>query len=258
MVTNRRNIKLIIAYDGSGYHGWQRQREGVTSVQDVVEAAIGKVTGHKVVLRASGRTDTGVHAAGQVVNFFSDCPVETRRLHYVINAQLPNDIKVLRAEDVDHDFDATTSARSKLYRYTVYNHRRQVLWIQRYAYYYPAGFDKDDPTSGCDAELMQQAAAALIGEHDFASFATDAYKRKTSVRRLLNCQVWRQGYMIYFDLEGTGFLHHMVRNIVGSLLEVGRGHWPVEKIEEILASCSRQSGGPRAPANGLCLQWVRY
>jgi tRNA pseudouridine38-40 synthase len=255
---DRRNIKLIIAYDGGGYHGWQKQREGVTSVQEVVEAAIGKVVGHEVKLRASGRTDTGVHAAGQVVNFFSDCLVESRRLHYVISAELPNDIKVLRAEDVDSDFDATTSARSKLYRYTVYNHRRKLPWIQRYAYYYPVGFDKDDPASGCDAELMQKAAMALIGEHDFASFATDVHKRKTSVRRLLNCQVWRQGHMIYFDVEGAGFLHHMVRNIVGSLLEVGRGHWPVEKIEEILACRSRQLGGPRAPANGLCLQWVRY
>jgi len=254
----KRNIKLIISYDGSDYHGWQKQRSGVVSVQEVLEAAIGKVAGHQVRLRASGRTDTGVHAAGQVVNFFSDCPVETRRLHYVINAGLPDDIKVLRAEDVEDSFDATTSARSKLYRYTVYNHRRDVPWIKRYAYYYPAGFDKDDPTSGCDAQLMQKAAMTLIGEHDFASFATEAHKRKTSVRRLLNCQIWRQGHMIYFDVEGTGFLHHMVRNIVGSLLEVGRGHWPVEKIQEILTSRSRQSGGPRAPANGLSLQWVRY
>ena len=254
----RRNIKLVISYDGSNYHGWQRQRAGVVTIQEVAEAAISKVAGHKVKLRASGRTDTGVHAAGQVVNFFSDCPVESKRLHYVINGQLPGDIKVLSAEDVDDEFDANLSARSKLYRYTVYNHRRDFPWVRRYAYYYPAGFVNDDPGKGCDAELMQEAARVLVGEHDFASFTTATCKRKTTVRRILNCQVWRHGHMIYFEIEGTGFLHHMVRNIVGDLLEVGRGRWPAGKIKEILACRDRQSGGPRAAANGLSLQWVRY
>jgi len=246
-----KNIKLTITYDGTAYHGWQRQRYGIITVQEMVETAISRALGQSVTLRASGRTDTGVHALGQVANFSTDTPIPAQRMHRVITKYLPDDIRVIRAEEVGDDFDATLSARSKLYRYTVFNDYEIPLAEKKYCYqyYYP-----------CNLDAMQKAATQLIGEHDFASFTTFslANKRKTTVRDLLRCQVWRKFHYIYFDTEATGFLYHMVRNIVGTLLDVGRGRISPDQIPDILRACDRSAAGPMAPAQGLCLRWVRY
>lgn len=246
---SQRNVKLTIAYDGSAYHGWQRQRDGIITVQEVLEQTMARVVNHPVNLRGSGRTDTGVHADGQVANFFTDTRIPTAKLPHALNSRLPRDIRIRHALDAPDDFDAIGSARSKLYRYAVYNHSPLPPRADRYCYHC---YHK------CELAPMRRAAELLLGEHDFASFASAGCQVQSTVRTLLRCQVSRQFHWLYFDLEATGFLYHMVRNIVGTLLEIGRGHWSAEQITDILAACDRSAAGPMAPPNGLTLKWVRY
>jgi tRNA pseudouridine38-40 synthase len=245
----KRNIKLTIAYDGSGYHGWQRQADGIVTVQQLLEEALVQVTHHPVKLRGSGRTDTGVHADGQVANFFTDCTIPAERIHLALNARLPKDIRVRKAEPVPDDFDSIGSSRSKLYRYTLFNHADLPPKMVRYCYHY---------WRECAVEPMQQAAAYLEGQRDFACFQSAGAKRESTVRHLMQCRVHREDHWVHFDLEADGFLYNMVRNIVGTLLEVGRGNWPPEKIKEVLAAQDRKKAGPKAPPNGLTLMWVKY
>ena len=242
--------KLIpSAYDGSGYHGWQRQASPIVTVQQTLEEAIVRVVKHPLTIRGSGRTDTGVHAAGQVANFVTTSAIPDYRLHHAINTRLPKDIRVLSARNVDPDFDSIASARGKLYRYVIHNHEHLPPAARNYCYHY---------YHNCSVEPMRQAAAALTGSHDFASFASAGREYQTSVRNLFCCEVWQQYHRIYFDFQADGFLYHMVRNIVGTLLEIGRGRWQPDCIPEILAARARAAAGPMAPPNGLTLQWVRY
>ncbi|MBN1765361.1 MAG: tRNA pseudouridine(38-40) synthase TruA [Sedimentisphaerales bacterium] len=246
-----RNIKLTISYDGTDYHGWQRQKEGLMTIQQALEEAIARALGEQVNLRGSGRTDAGVHAAGQVANFMTNTPIPTEKVYRVINKFLPADICALQSQDVPDDFDAIASAKSKLYRYAVFNHAEIPIKEIRYCchYYHP-----------CDEQLMRVAALDLVGEHDFASFSSmDAgNKEKNTVRTIYQCRVWRTGHYLYVDVEGNGFLYNMVRNIVGTLLEVGRGRLSPDGIPDILAAHTRRAAGHKAPANGLSLQWVKY
>ena len=244
-----RKVKLTIAYDGSNYHGWQRQAEGISTVQQTLEEALVRVVKHRVKIRGSGRTDTGVHAAGQVANFYTDTVIPSERLPHALNCRLPRDIRIRKACDVPDGFDAMASARSKLYRYRVYNNRHLPPGSDKYCYHY---------YHRCQVEPMQRAAEKLVGEHDFASFAASGHVRQSTVRTLLRCQVFRRYHWLIFDVEATGFLYHMVRNIVGTLLEIGRGYWCAERIEEILIARDRSSAGAMVPANGLTLQWVHY
>jgi tRNA pseudouridine38-40 synthase len=245
----KRNIKLTIAYDGSDYHGWQRQAEGLVTVQQTLEEALCRVVNHPLTIRGSGRTDTGVHALGQVANFRTTSPIPAHRLHHAINSRLPRTIRIHSAEDVADDFDAMRSVQSKLYRYVVLNHQHLDPCMLRYCYHvwHP-----------CDEGLMLEAAAHLVGRHDFIAFATTGNKRLTTVRNLMRCDVNREDKKIVFDLQADGFLYNMVRNIVGTLLEIGRGYWPASKAAEILAGKDRQQAGPKAPPNGLTLQEVYY
>jgi tRNA pseudouridine38-40 synthase len=248
MSSARRNIKLTISYDGSNYHGWQRQINGIT-VQQVLELAMARVVNHPVKLCGSGRTDSFVHAAGQVANAFIDTPIPDDHLHKAVNTRLPDDIRILSARTVPDDFDAISSAKSKLYRYAVFNHHDLPPAMKNYCWNY---------WQPCQLEPMRRAADLLLGTHDFASFAGAGSVRKTTIRTLTRCQVQRKYHWLYFDFEADGFLYHMVRNIVGTLIEVGRGHWPVEKMTEILAARDRSAAGRMAPAQGLTLQWVKY
>lgn len=245
----QRNVKLTIAYDGTPYHGWQRQAQPIVTVQEALENAIVRVVKHPVSLRGSGRTDTGVHAAGQVANFMTDTRIPDDRLHHAINTRLPADIRIRKAQRVTDDFDAITSARSKLYRYSVYNHSDRPATAANFCYhcYHP-----------CHLAPMRAAAGMILGRHDFASFASADHGRQSTVRTLHRCEVRRKYHWIYFDLQADGFLYHMVRNIVGTLLEIGRAHWRCERMGDILAACDRSAAGPMAPAQGLTLQWVRY
>lgn len=245
----RRNIRLLLAYDGTDFHGWQKQPEQRT-VQDILEQATRRVVRHQISIIGSGRTDAGVHAAGQVANFLTTCTMPAENLRRAIGSRLPKDISLIDVRDVPLGFSARAAA-SKLYRYTVWNHaiRPVERHQQRYAYHF---------WHHLDMGRMQDAAARLVGEHDFAAFATSGHQRETTVRSVFRFEVSRCYQEICFDVEGSGFLYNQVRNMVGTLIEVGRGHWEPSALDAILASGDRSQAGPTAPARGLSLQWVRY
>lgn len=247
-----RTIKLTLAYDGTDFVGWQVQPNART-VQETLEAAIEKLTGEKIRVAASGRTDSGVHAAGQVASFetASTQPIEV--FLKALNASLPNDLVVLAAEEAPAGFHALHSAIRKRYRYVLHDgpfpdvFRRRYCWAVR---------------QRLDEHAMRQAARPLVGRHDFRSFETSGSPRATSVRHVHELTVVRQpppdGDFIHIEIEANGFLYNMVRAIVGTLVDVGRGAceevWPAE----VLAAGDRQAAGRTAPSQGLCLMRVEY
>ena len=244
-----RNIKLIIAYDGSAYHGWQIQTADLPTVQAVLKDIIQHVVRHPIDLKGTSRTDAGVHADGQVGNFITHCDIPVYRLHLAINSRCPRDIAIRSAEEVPLDFHASFSARSKLYRYRVYNSPDKPVHLVNKVYHY---------WRDLEVEKMSAAAKPLVGRHDFAGFASASGRKGPTERTILRCDVYRQDIEVIFKIEGDGFLYNMVRNIVGTLLEIGRGHWPVDRIDHILTTCDRQDAGPTVPPGGLTLQWVKY
>lgn len=245
-----RNIRFLIAYDGTDFHGWQKQPE-MRTVQDVIEQATRRVVRHQVGLNAAGRTDAGVHAAGQVANFESTCEIPLPNLRKAIGSRLPKDVSLIHVSEVPMGFRCSQDAVSKLYRYRIYGaaHRPAEQHMQRYTYHF---------WNPLDLDRMRDAAGRIVGTHDFAGFASSGSERETTVRTVLRVDITRHYEEIHVNVEGTGFLYNQVRNMVGTLLEIGRGHWPPERIDEILASRDRGLAGPTAPARGLCLQWVRY
>ncbi len=244
-----RNIKLIIAYDGSNYHGWQIQSPELPTVQGLLKEAIQRVVRHPVVLHGTSRTDAGVHAAGQVANFQTDCELAPDRIRLAVNSRCPPDVVIRYASEVGEDFHAGFSSKSKLYRYRIYNASDRPVELVNKCYHY---------WRDLDVEKMNQAALPLVGRHDFAAFASNSDRRVTTERELFRCHVYGHAREVIIEIEGDGFLYNMVRNIVGTLLEIGRGRWPVQRIDEILASRDRQQAGPTAPAPGLTLMWVKY
>lgn len=245
-----RNIRLLIAYDGTDFHGWQKQPE-MRTVQDVVEQAVRRVVRHQVALNAAGRTDAGVHAAGQNANFETTCEIPLPNLRKAIGSRLPKDVSLLHVCQVPPGFRCSQDAVSKLYRYRIYNapHRPVREHEQRYTYHF---------WNPLDLDRMREAADRLVGTHDFAGFATKGSERETTVRTILRLEVLRHYEEVQVNVEGTGFLYNQVRNMVGTLLEIGRGRWDPDRIDQILAAGDRALAGPTAPARGLCLQWVRY
>ena len=246
MITRR--IKLVLHYDGTAYHGWQKQ-PAVPTIQGKIEQAIEKLCGVAVGVIGSSRTDAGVHALGQVAHFDIDSPIPTKNFTSALNNLLPNDIAVVQAEQVPDDFDAISSTQSKWYRYTLCTASIRPVQRIRYCWHRPAPLD---------SEAMNQAAARLVGTHDFKSFASAADTRESSIRTVLQCAVSAQSDDIFIDVSATGFLYNMVRNIVGTLVEIGRGRWRPEDIDRILAAKDRAAAGPIAPAAGLCLMNVHY
>ena len=245
-----RTVYLRLAYDGTAFHGWQQQ-PGLRTVQGTLEQAARRVVRHQVEVTGSGRTDAGVHALGQVAHFRTDCTIPAARLRYALGARLPKDVSIICSHDVHPDFHATQSAQSKLYRYRVFNarHRPVERLVQHQTYHYWQTLDVD---------RMAEAAAHFIGTMDFAAMASAGAERLTTVRTVFGCAVSRHCDEVRIEVEGGGFLYNQVRNMVGTLLEVGRGRWEPAHVAEILASCDRQNAGPLVPARGLCLQWVRY
>jgi len=243
-----RNIKLTISYDGSDYHGWQIQ-PGERTIQGVLAEAIQNLIGCEVQVFGASRTDAGVSALGQVAVVQIDSPIPTENLARAITHRLPAELAVAEAVEVPDDFDVIGAVKSKLYRYTIYTGRlRPVLQI-RHCWHLPAKLD---------TAAMAKAAAMLIGKKDFKSFASADDRRETSVRTIFRCDVTSENEWIYVDVEGDGFLYNMVRNIVGTLVEIGRSRWNPERINEILEAKDRTAAGPIAPAAGLCLMWIKY
>jgi len=247
-----RTIKLTLAYDGTAYAGWQFQ-VGERSVQEVLETAIEKVTGTKARAIGSGRTDAGVHALGQVAAFRTESRLGVEVLRRALNAHLPQDVAILEAAEADGGFHPIRSARRKRYRYAICDRpvrdvfRRSTAWHCR---------------CGLDAGAMHRAAQALVGTHDFRSFQTQGSKRRTTVRTVYELPVRRgdgpDRHVVTVEIEADGFLYNMVRCIVGTLVQVGRGNRAESWVAEVLAACDRRAAGPTAPARGLCLLWVEH
>jgi tRNA pseudouridine38-40 synthase len=244
-----RNIKLTIRYDGTNYSGWQSQKNG-RAIQDVIEAAIRKITGERSHLAGSGRTDAGVHAMAQVANFKTRSKIPLERIRMALNSILPKDIVIYRVEETHPKFDAQRSAKTKLYRYTIMNNDFLDPFMRRYA---AKVFYK------IDVGRMRRAAMALAGRHDFRSFqATDGDREKSAVRTIKKIKIEKDGDLVYIDIEANGFLYNMARNIVGTLVEVGRGKYSVGSVKEILGKKDRRYCGPTMPAKGLSMIRVVY
>ncbi len=247
-----RNVKLTIAYDGSDYHGWQLQ-PGATTIQGVLTEALRSLLGPRARICGASRTDAGVSALGQVGLIQIDSPIPTENLGKALTDRLPENMTIVKAEEVPMGFDVIGDVQSKLYRYTIFSGPIRPVLHVRHCWYIPAALD---------VRAMGDAAGRLLGKQDFKSFASAADHREDSVRTVLRCEVTEQptenGRWVYVDIEGDGFLYNMVRNIVGTLVEIGVGRWTGEKIPEILAARDRRAAGPIAPPNGLCLMWIKY
>jgi tRNA pseudouridine38-40 synthase len=244
-------IKLTMAYDGTEYHGWQIQPE-LKTLQGIVCEAVSKVCEVPTHVAGSGRTDAGVHAQGQVGVFKTCHPQAIETLPLAINQHLPRDIVVRQAEEVAPDFDAIRHVTQKHYQYTLHLSRVPCVRTARFSWLYPGHLD-------CHA--MQQAAHYLVGEHDFRSFACTVEPDQNTVRTIDVCAIHLSEHdtdTLVIDVKGHGFLHHMVRIIVGTLVDIGKGHWPASHMPEILAACDRKAAGYLAPPEGLCLMAVVY
>jgi tRNA pseudouridine38-40 synthase len=242
-------IALGIEYDGSGYCGWQMQAHGTRTVQHEIEKAVAVVADHPVQVVCAGRTDTGVHATGQVVHFDTRANRKNKAWVMGVNTRLPADVCVRWARRVAADFSARFSATMRSYRYIIQQrparpalYCRHVTWIH----------------NELDISAMHDAAQALLGENDFSSFRSSACQSEHAMRFVKSIDVSTEGEFVYIDIEANAFLHHMVRNIVGSLLKVGTGDKPAEWIADLLALKDRTRAGPTAPAEGLYLVAVQY
>ncbi|HNX26621.1 MAG TPA: tRNA pseudouridine(38-40) synthase TruA [Phycisphaerae bacterium] len=250
MTDSVRNLMLVIAYDGRNYHGWQRQADGIETVQLRVEDALRHVLRHPLTIQGCSRTDAGVHAQGQVVSVKTgNSAIPAEGLRRALNSRLPADIVVRSVRDVPLSFNASGNACGKTYRYRIYTAPTRPVELAGQVYCYGRRLD---------AEKMRQAAARLTGRHDFAAFASAGEERENTVRTIFSCTISDVGDEVEIWVRGDGFLYNMVRNIAGTLVEVGRGHWPVSRIDDILAGCDRVLAGPTAPPDGLTLMCVHY
>jgi len=249
-----RNLKLILAYDGSEFAGWQVQPDAA-SVQGTLASAIGRITGEKVLPQGSGRTDAGVHALAQVATFATESSVPTANFVKALNDILPASVRVLEAQEAAPDFHARKSARGKTYRYRIYRAAICPPFLARYLWHYPFPLD----------ELAMVRAAGLVeGEHDFTSFAAVDPERgregkpMSNLREVFSSSWERQGDEFVYTVRGSGFLHHMVRNLVGTFILVGKGTLRAEDVTRILQARHRSAAGATAPASGLYLVNVEY
>jgi tRNA pseudouridine38-40 synthase len=271
---NRRKIRLIVQYDGGRYSGWQIQ-PGKRTIQGELSQAVSSLVGRKITVHGASRTDAGVSALGQSAVFEVISPIPTENFKDAINDRLPPNIVITHLEEADNDFDVMGGPKSKHYRYTIYTGRSRPVFHVNQCWHIPRKLDV--PT-------MNAAAQLLVGTHDFKSFATAKDKRESTIRTIFRCTVTtaadpgvyalpidsaspatrdtkyeiRNTKYVIIDVEGNAFLYNMVRNIVGTLVEVGRGRWQPPKITEILQARDRTAAGPIAPPQGLCLISVNY
>lgn len=243
-----RNLRVLLEYDGTDFAGWQRQ-PGQRTVQETLEEAIRTMTGEDARTRAAGRTDAGVHAAGQVVTFEIAAAIPEGGLLRGLNSHLPADVAILDVREMPADFDARLSARGKVYRYTIWNHLVRSPLATRSSWHVRGPLD---------LPAMRRAAAILVGEHDFAGFRASDCERKTTVRVVRRLDVERQGAIVTVEVEATAFLKNMVRILVGTLVAVGRGKLDEAGVRAILDAGDRTAAGITAPARGLTLLRVLY
>jgi tRNA pseudouridine38-40 synthase len=254
-VSHKRNIKLLLAFDGTGYVGWQKQKSGRT-IQGVIEEKLHIMTGEELCLNGAGRTDAGVHALGMVANYHTEANISCQGFVKGLNSMLPTDIRVLEACEVEADFHARRNAKAKTYWYNFSDSPVQLPTERLYA----AHFSVD-----LDFEAMLSSLTYLTGTHDFSSFEgagsrDQKFSRRGAVRTIIEASMETLGVdgNHRFIITGDGFLRHMVRNIVGTILEVGKGKLAQSDVVEILAAKDRSAAGPTAPARGLFLKEVLY
>ena len=243
-----KRIKLTVAYDGTNYYGWQKQPDAVT-VEEVVNRELTRLLQEPIEVIGASRTDSGVHALGNVAVFDTDTRIPPEKISYALNARLPKDIVIQDSKEVPPDFHPRRTDCVKTYEYRILNTRFPVPTMRLYAHYV---------YKPLDVEKMQAAAAFLVGEHDFASFCYAGSQVKETVRTIYRLDLKREGNMVSFQVEGNGFLYNMVRIIAGTLIEVGISSYPPERVREMLEARDRIRCGPKAPACGLTLVGIRY
>ncbi|EHI97162.1 tRNA pseudouridine synthase A [Clostridium sp. DL-VIII] len=243
-----RNIKLIIEFDGSNFCGWQRQPKGRT-VQKVIETAIYKATGEEIQINGSSRTDAGVHAREMVANFFTDSTIPGDKFREAINTRLPEDVSIIKSEEVDQEFHARYSSKGKTYSYTIVNRSERLSLGHQYLYHYKYRLDVDK---------MRKACNYFIGKHDFKAFMSPGSSIKTTIRTITELYIEQDGEKIKIFITADGFLYNMVRIIVGTLIKVGNEKLEVEDIEDIIIEGNRKRAGMCVPPNGLILEKVFY
>ena len=244
----KRNIRLIVAFEGTSYHGWQIQPD-LPTIQGMLSEAIGRVTGEQVTVNGSGRTDAGTHARGLAANFMTGARLAPAQLVKALNSMLPRDVRILSARRMPSGFHARRNAFSKVYRYQIFLGPIMLPHLAREYFHFPYRVD---------LEKMQTASRQFVGEHDFASFAKAGSSVSGTVRRIFRCELRKRGHRLLFTVEGNGFLHHMVRNMAGTLLEVGRGSMSLNDFRQLFLMRDRTLAGFTAPAHGLVLLKVQY
>jgi tRNA pseudouridine38-40 synthase len=249
-----RNLKITLAYDGFDFFGWQVQ-QGLVTVQGLLSDAIERVTGERMLPQGSGRTDAGVHALAQVASCAIESPIPAANLVIALNDILPPSVRVLAIEEANTDFHARASATAKTYRYRIWRGNICPPFLARYVYHHPYPLEES---------AMLRAAGVVVGEHDFTSFAAVDPERErdeqegSNLRAVFSSAWQRQGEEMVYTVRGSGFLHHMVRNLVGTFLLVGKGTLRPQDITRVLQAKSRSAAGPTAPAHGLYLVGVEY
>ena len=254
-----KHIKLTLQYDGTDYSGWQVQRKERT-IQQIIEDAIYTVTGERLRITGAGRTDAGVHAFVQVAAFKTQSNLEPQVFLRAINANIPHDIRVINAEECSEDFHPRYSAKNKTYSYLISHKGAYAVFLRRYSWQIPYQLN-------CD--LMKEAAECLIGTHDFSCFRASGCSSKNPVRTIFKIGILEDSFvdfmnfkfnvpLIKISIQADAFLRHMVRNIVGTLVEIGRGKQPVSYTKEVLGLKDRRFSGPTAPAQGLFLEEINY
>ena len=243
-----RNIKLTIEYDGKKFGGWQKQPNKL-NIQGEIEKAIEEITGEKIDLNASGRTDAGVHSLGQTANFKTNSKIEIEKIPIAINSKLKQSIRIIKAEEVEENFHSRYSCKGKKYRYIINNSKYGSAIYRDLEYHMPIKLN---------VEAMQKGIKYFEGEHDFKGFKASGTSSKSSVRTIYNAKVIQEGERIIIELEGNGFLYNMVRIISGTMVDVGLGKIKPEEIPEIIESKERSRAGKTLPPQGLYLVEVYY
>lgn len=245
----RRNIRIEIEYDGTKYHGWQEQPPGFVTIQSTIKDALYQLTGERSHVYGAGRTDSGVHAWGQVANFYTHSKIPVQSFVRALNAKLPKDIVIKSSLEVDLDFHAQFHAQAKIYSYKIYSHKTPPAIEKNYVHW--VWFELDE-------EKMKEGASFLVGTHDFTSFAAANSPRKSNIRTVNNIDIQRKSCYIKVDIKADGFLYRMVRNIVGILILIGKKQHDPLHVKHVLEAKKRSKAGPTAPAQGLFLKKVIY
>ncbi|MFH1645713.1 MAG: tRNA pseudouridine(38-40) synthase TruA [Candidatus Omnitrophota bacterium] len=250
-----KNVKITIEYDGTNYSGWQIQQKKPDEVgtektiQGIIERVLSGILQEEIKIAGSGRTDAGVHAFGQVANFKTKSKMPMAVMQRALNALLPKDIVIVDIEEAKPNFNSRFDAKSKTYRYEILNRDYGSSFDRLYQYYIPYKLD---------VKLMAKEVKCLVGRHDFKSFQATDKKERDSVRVIKRLSVRKDGSTIFIDIEANGFLYNMVRNIVGTMIEIGRGKFPAGSMRKIMLAKDRTLAGPTAPAKGLALVRVKY